>query len=122
MREPIRDKGRLEHIIHYSENVEEMTQGITFDDFNNDKILYFAVMKNIEIVGEAAYMLSKEFIIMHPELPWQQIIGMRHLCLHLSLYGQSNGGDYLPSSFCHSSLPYRHNCAPALYSAGANLY
>lgn len=82
MREPIRDKGRLEHIIHYSENVEEMTKDITFDDFKKDKIRYFAVMKNIEIVGEAAYMLSKEFIIMHPELPWQQIIGMRHVLVH----------------------------------------
>lgn len=82
MREPIRDKGRLEHIITYSENVEQMTGNITFDEFKNDKIRYFAVMKNIEIVGEAAYMLSKEFIIMHPELPWQQIIGMRHVLVH----------------------------------------
>lgn len=39
-------------------------------------------MKNIEIVGEAAYMLSKEFIIMHTELPWRQIIGMRHVLVH----------------------------------------
>ena len=59
-----------------------MIDGITYDDFAKDKLRYFAVMKNIEVVGEAAYMLSKEFIIMHPELPWQQIIGMRHVLVH----------------------------------------
>ena len=82
MREPDRDKGRLQHILEYASNVEQMTEGVTYDQFANDKILFFAVMKNVEVVGEAAYMLSKEFIIMHPELPWQQIIGMRHVLVH----------------------------------------
>lgn len=59
-----------------------MTDGITYEDFAKDKIRYFAVMKNIEVVGEAAYMLTKEFIASHPELPWQQIIGMRHVLVH----------------------------------------
>ncbi len=82
MREPIRDKGRLEHIIEYSENVEQMIRNVSYEQFESDKILYFAVMKNVEVVGEAAYMLSKEFIIMHPEMPWPQIIGMRHVLVH----------------------------------------
>ena len=82
LREPIRDKGRLEHIIEYAENVEQMIKDVTFEQFNEDKVLYFAVMKNVEVVGEAAYMLSKEFIIMHPQMPWQQIIGMRHVLVH----------------------------------------
>lgn len=70
------------HIIQYAENVEQMLHGVTFEQFDNDKVLYFAVMKNVEVVGEAAYMLSKEFIVMHPEMPWQQIIGMRHVLVH----------------------------------------
>jgi uncharacterized protein with HEPN domain len=82
MRDPERDAGRLRHIVTYANNVEEMIDGITYEDFANDKIRYFAVMKNIEVVGEAAYMLSKEFVIMHPELPWQQIMGMRHVLVH----------------------------------------
>ncbi len=82
MREPIRDEGRLRHIVKYASNVEEMTTGITYEYFAKDKIRYFAIMKNIEVVGEAAYMLTKEFIALHPELPWQQIIGMRHVLVH----------------------------------------
>lgn len=79
MREQTKDKGRLQHIVKYSTNVEEMTAGITYEDFSHDKIRYYAVMKNIEVVGEAAYMLTKEFTALHPELPWSQIIGMRHV-------------------------------------------
>jgi uncharacterized protein with HEPN domain len=82
MREPSRDKGRLLHIVKYATNVEEMTEGFTFEQFAKDKIRYFAVMKNVEVVGEAAYMLTKEFIASHPELPWKQIIGMRHILVH----------------------------------------
>lgn len=59
-----------------------MTAGITFEDFANDKMRYFAIMKNIEVVGEAPYMLTKDFIERHPESPWQQIIGMRHVLVH----------------------------------------
>lgn len=70
------------HIIKYASNVEEMTEGIRYEDFANDKLHFFAVMKNIEVVGEAAYMLSKDFKERHPELPWNQIIGMRHVLVH----------------------------------------
>ena len=40
------------------------------------------LMKNIEIIGEAANMLSKDFIETHTGLPWKQIIGMRHVLVH----------------------------------------
>lgn len=82
MREKNKDEGRLRHILKYATNVEEMTAGITYEDFANDKIRYFAIMKNVEVVGEAAYMLTRDFTTLHPELPWPQIIGMRHVLVH----------------------------------------
>lgn len=36
----------------------------------------------VEIIGEAAYMISKEFKETHPQLPWRQIEGMRHILVH----------------------------------------
>ena len=82
MREQAKDKGRLEHIVKYASNVEEMTRDANFEQFAANKVLYYAVMKNIEVVGEAAYMLTKEFLLLHPELPWKEIIGMRHILVH----------------------------------------
>ena len=39
-------------------------------------------MKNVEVVGEAAYMLSKAFKKIHPETPWKTVQGMRHVLVH----------------------------------------
>ena len=62
MREAIKDRGRLEHMLSAIENVEEFTKDISLDDFVKSKVLFFAVVKNIEIVGEATYMLTKEYL------------------------------------------------------------
>lgn len=82
MRERIRDKGRLEDIRHYSEIAESIVKGMSYDDFMDDVKSYYAVMKTVEIVGEAAYMLTKEFKETHSETPWEIIQGMRHILVH----------------------------------------
>lgn len=82
MRERIRDKGRLQDMLEHSANALQFVEGIGYEDFVSDRMRYYAVMKNVEIVGEAAYMLSNEFRELHTELPWEQIIGMRHVLVH----------------------------------------
>ena len=82
MRELSRDKGRLEDILEYSNNVLKIIEGVNFEEFKNNILIYFATMKNIEIVGEAAYMLTKEFKANHKEIPWKQVEGMRHVLVH----------------------------------------
>ena len=54
MRELVRDKGRLEDIVEYSSNVLKIIDGIDFEEFSSNILVYFATMKNVEIVGEAA--------------------------------------------------------------------
>ena len=58
MRERIRDKSRLEHILQAIERIRRYTKGKTFDDFIADDMMYYAVVKNIEILGEASNMLT----------------------------------------------------------------
>lgn len=82
MREKVNDRGRLEHILVAIDNVTEFLQGYDYDKFMRDKVMYYAVVKNIEIVGEAAYMLSKDFKTNHTEIPWNQIEKMRHVLVH----------------------------------------
>ena len=82
MRERDRDKGRLKDIIEYSDNVTNFISGHTFETFVADKLTYYSVMKNVEVVGEAAYMLSKAFKKAHPETPWKIVQGMRHVLVH----------------------------------------
>jgi uncharacterized protein with HEPN domain len=82
MREKARDKRRIEDIISYSENVTRLVKNVTYDEFVKDIAIYYGTMKNVEIVGEAAYMLTKEFKALHPETPWDFVQGMRHVLVH----------------------------------------
>ena len=82
MRERARDKGRLEDIVEYSSNVTMLIEGYTLEQLVADKRTYFSVMKNVEIVGEAAFMLTKAFKKAHPETPWKVVQGMRHVLVH----------------------------------------
>ncbi len=82
MREAVRNLDRLLHIQECMDNIQEFIGNKTFDEFVADKLLFFAVVKNVEIIGEAAYMLTKEFCADHPDTPWKDIIGMRHVLVH----------------------------------------
>jgi len=82
MREQLRDNGRLQHIAEAIDNIFEFVMGVTFDEYCSNKMMRFAVVKNLEIIGEASYMLSKEFKKQHPEIDWKEIIAMRHLLVH----------------------------------------
>ena len=82
MREHKRDKGRLEDIRQYALNVEKIIEGITFDEFVGDIRIYYSVMKNVEVIGEAANMLTRDFKEKHPELQWRLIVKMRNVLVH----------------------------------------
>ena len=82
MRERARDKGRLEDIVEYSNKITRFIQGVTFEEFSSNTLLYFGVMKNVEVVGEATFMLTKAFKAAHPETPWKMIESMRHILVH----------------------------------------
>ncbi len=89
MREHSRDRGRLEDILKHSQNIEKIVNGISFEEFVKDIRIYYSVMKNVEVIGEAANMLTRHFRNEHTQLPWRQIIGMRHVLVH----GYSNVSD-----------------------------
>ncbi|MBR1401182.1 MAG: DUF86 domain-containing protein [Prevotella sp.] len=82
MREHSRDQGRLEDILKYAQNVELIMEGISFEEFTKDIRIYYSVMKNVEVIGEAANMLTRHFRETHTELPWRQIVSMRNVLVH----------------------------------------
>ena len=82
MREPLRDKERLEHMLAAIDRVIRYTKDKTYPDLVSDDMMYYAVVKNIEIIGEAANLLSKKFVDSHPSTPWKQVRGMRNYIVH----------------------------------------
>ena len=82
MREPLKDRERLQHILAAIERVNRYVKGKSFDDLLKDDMMYYAVVKNIEMMGEAANMLTTEFQESHPETPWKMVKGMRNYIVH----------------------------------------
>ena len=64
------------------EKITKITEGKTFEEFNDDPVLFGAIAYYTMIIGEAAYMLTKDFKELHPSTPWRQIEGMRHHIVH----------------------------------------
>ena len=82
MREKPKDDERLIHMIEAIDNIFEFIENKSFEDFRNNKMLRFAIIKNLEIIGEAAYLLAKKFKLEHDSVQWNDIIGMRHILVH----------------------------------------
>jgi len=82
MREPRRDRLRLQHMLDACDSLMEFVSGRKEEDLLTDKMLLAAVSRQIEIIGEAASMLTMELRERHSEVPWKQIVGMRHKIIH----------------------------------------
>ena len=82
MREKIKDEWRLKHILDAINVLLENKSRYTFEEVAGDSILFYGFVKHVEIIGEAVYMLTKEFKETHPEVEWEAIEGMRHVLVH----------------------------------------
>ena len=82
MREPLRDKTRLEHILEAIERLEKSAGSLTREELEADVLRYYGIVKNIEIIGEAANMLSTPFKEAHKEVEWRPISNMRNFLVH----------------------------------------
>jgi len=55
---------------------------VAYEDFITDTMRQDAVVRELLIVGEAAKRLSDEFKVLHPDIPWRQMAGMRDILVH----------------------------------------
>ena len=82
MRELVRDRERLRHIFNSIDIIIDNKDRFSFEEIENDPIIFYGFVKQIEIIGEAVYMLTKEFRTSHPDVEWDAIEGMRHVLVH----------------------------------------
>lgn len=72
----------LRHILDAVRTVEEYLQGVSEEQFNNTRLLQDGVIRQIEIIGEATRHVSKDIRRTYPEIPWQDVAGMRDKLIH----------------------------------------
>jgi len=77
-----RDPDYLEHMLEAIERIRRYVGRKRRVGFLGNPLLQDAVIRNIEIVGEAAGRVSPEFAAHNPGIPWREIVGMRHRLIH----------------------------------------
>ncbi len=82
MSEKRRDLDFLDDIKEAIERVDAYIKGFTFDEFLKDRKTQDAVIRNFEIMGEAAKKISSPFKSKFPEIPWKKIAGLRDKFIH----------------------------------------
>lgn len=82
MRETVKDRGRLEHILDAVNMIIANKEKYTLESIKNDSIAFYGFAKLVEIIGEAVYMLTKEYREAHKDINWRIIEKMRHVLVH----------------------------------------
>lgn len=72
----------VQDIIESGEKILLYTAGLTFDQFTSDSKTIDAVVRNFEIIGEAANRLPEEFKAEHPDIDWHRMRGFRNRIVH----------------------------------------
>lgn len=73
---------RLQHMVDYAREAVALVQGRTRADLDTDRMFGLALLKMVEIIGEAASRLPQDFRVAHPHIPWRSIIATRNRLVH----------------------------------------
>jgi len=77
-----RDAAYLGHMLEAIRRVRRYVRRKSRAAFLRSELVQDAVMRNIEVLGEAAAQVSAEFTAKYPAIPWRDIVGMRHRLIH----------------------------------------
>ena len=76
------DKLLLEDILEAIQKIKEYTKELNLESFIQDRKTTDAVIRNFEVIGEAANHLSKDIKDKNPEVPWHRLRGLRNRIVH----------------------------------------
>ena len=77
-----KDAALLWDIKHAAEDILEFIKGMKIHQFESNKVVRYAVERQILVIGEAARNISDSLKENHPEIPWRAIIGQRNIIAH----------------------------------------
>jgi len=72
----------ISHIKDACESIFKFIENKNFDEFSKNDMLLSAIIRKLEIIGEASNKISEEFKESNPDIPWRLLIGMRNSLIH----------------------------------------
>ena len=76
------DKIRIQHMIEAATEALEYAHGRSSDELRQERPLQHLLVRDLEILGEAASRVSVELRTSHPEIPWRDMVAMRNRLIH----------------------------------------
>ena len=77
-----RDSVFIAQMVEAAEAALEFSDGHTAESFASDRLVGYAVVRDIQLIGQAARSVSAELQAAHAEIPWREMIGMRNVVVH----------------------------------------
>jgi uncharacterized protein with HEPN domain len=77
-----KDEARLLDMLKASRNILEFTAGYSKVEFEQDELVQSGVIRQLQIIGEAARTITDELKSAHNQVAWSEIIGMRTIVIH----------------------------------------
>ncbi len=77
-----RDEAYLLDMLIAAREAREFSKALTWEEFQNSSLHQHAIAKALENIGEAARKVSEETKTAHPEVPWREIVALRHRIAH----------------------------------------
>ena len=77
-----RDRDYLADIADSPERITVYTRGLTYNRFMRDRKTQDAVVRNLEVIGEASKKVGSNFKREHPDVPWKEMAGLRDRLIH----------------------------------------
>lgn len=77
-----RDQTRFQHMLDAAQAAIAHLSNRKREDLDHDRLLLNGVIRELEIIGEAASQITTETRQRHPALPWREMIGMRNRLIH----------------------------------------
>jgi uncharacterized protein with HEPN domain len=78
-----RDKSSLIDILNSCESIERFIGNKSKNDFYNDEMMQEAIIRKIEIIGEATNRVSEDLKNRYPDFPWKKMIAMGNIMIHM---------------------------------------
>lgn len=72
----------LKDILEAITKTESYVKGLSFEEFSRNKMAIDAVVRNFEVIGEAAKNIPQDLRSSHKEIPWKEMAGMRDKVIH----------------------------------------
>lgn len=76
------DANYISHILDTINDIETSVKGLSKQEFQNNKDISDAVIRRLEIIGEAVKNISKETRVKYPKVEWKKIAGTRDMVIH----------------------------------------